>query len=625
VSQLRLNRKVPVLRFNRNRNTGTLLLSALRHLPLLLLALLGACAETPPPAAPPAPTASIDEFFQRFTDDWVRRNPNLAISTRYFEGEEQDRLSREITPVSRSYRLETIRIAREGLAELATVDRDALDASRRLSADLMRYQLESVVDDEPYLDYEFPLEQMGGVNVNLPNQFTVVQPVATARDAENYVARLGQIDERMAEAVADSERQAAAGVLPPRFILAATLSQMRRFIGPPPAENPLVTTLRDKMAAVTELAAPRRDELLSAATAVVADQVYPAWANALAVLEAQVPGATDDAGLTRFDRGAELYTERLRHYTTTSLTAAEIHAIGLKEVARIEAEMDALFRTLGYTDGSIKEREERLATDLTYPNTAEGRQRIMADIDGILADALARTASSFDVRPETPVIAQPYPEFRWENAAASYTSPPNDRSRPGIFQMPLRPSQLTRFALRSLVYHETVPGHHFQIALTIENETLPAFRRIRALGGLSASTEGWALYAERFAAEDGWYDDDTAGRLGQLSDALFRARRLVVDTGLHAMGWTREQAIDFGVEASEIERYVVTPGQACAYMIGQLKIVELRERARAALGERFAIRDFHRVVLNAGVVPLELLEREVDAYIADSGGAAGGR
>jgi uncharacterized protein (DUF885 family) len=360
---------------------------------------------------------------------------------------------------------------------------------------------------------------------------------------------------------------------------------------------------------------------VAAATDIVANQVYPAWAKAIAVLETQRPRATDAAGLGRFDRGAELYSERLRNYTTTNLTAAEIHAIGLAEVARIEAEMDTLFRTLGYAEGTIKEREERLQADLTYPNTAEGRQRIMADIDAILADALARTAGSFDVRPETPVIAQPYPEFRWENAAASYTAPPSDRSRPGIFQMPLRPSQLTRFALRSLVYHETVPGHHFQIALTIENETLPAFRRIRALGGLSAVTEGWALYAERFAAEDGWYEGDTAGRLGQLSDALFRARRLVVDTGLHAMGWTREQAIAFGIEASEVERYVVTPGQACAYMIGQLKIVELRERARAALGERFSIRDFHGVVLNAGVVPLELLEREVDAYIADRGGA----
>jgi uncharacterized protein (DUF885 family) len=587
--------------------------------PFVLL-LLAACAEPPPPPAP-AHTASIDEFFERFTDDWVRRNPNLAISTRYFSGEEQDRLSREITPVSHAHDLETIRIARDGLAELATFDREALTPAQRLSADLMRWQLTSLVDDEPYLDYQFPLEQMGGVNVNLPNQFTVVQPVTTARDAENYVARLAQIDERMAEAVADSEAQAAAGVLPPSFILVATIAQMQRFVAPPPADNPLVTTLRDKMAAVAELDAAQRDELVAAAADIVANQVYPAWAKAIAVLETQRPRATDTAGLGRFDRGTELYSERLRNYTTTNLTAAEIHAIGLAEVARIEAEMDTLFRTLGYAEGTIKEREERLQADLTYPNTAEGRQRIMADIDAILADALARTAGSFDVRPETPVIAQPYPEFRWENAAASYTAPPSDRSRPGIFQMPLRPSQLTRFALRSLVYHETVPGHHFQIALTIENETLPAFRRIRALGGLSAVTEGWALYAERFAAEDGWYEGDTAGRLGQLSDALFRARRLVVDTGLHAMGWTREQAIAFGIEASEVERYVVTPGQACAYMIGQLKIVELRERARAALGERFSIRDFHGVVLNAGVVPLELLEREVDAYIADRGGA----
>lgn len=589
----------------------------LRLLSLLLIALLGACAERPPPAPPAPPAASVDEFFQRFTDEWVRRNPNLAISTQYFEGEEQDLLSREITPVSRAYQLETIGIARTGLAELAAFDRDALTPSQLVSVDMMRWQLESVVDDEPFLDSDFPLEQSGGVNVNLPNQLVVVQPVATPRDAENYVARLAQIDERMAEAVAESERQAAAGVLPPRFILTATIAQMQRFVAVPPAENPLVTTLRDKASSIAALAAPRRDELLADATAVVADEVYPAWHAAIAGLEAQLARATDGAGLARFERGAELYTERLRHYTTTNLTAEEIHAIGLAEVARIEAEMDASFRALGYTEGSIKEREERLAADLAYPVTEEGRRRIMTEIDAILADALARTSTSFDVRPETPVIAQPYPEFRWENAAASYTPPPSDRSRPGIFQMPLRPSQLTRFALRSLVYHETVPGHHFQVALAIENEELPAFRRIRAFGGLSASTEGWALYAERFAAEDGWYEGDTAGRLGQLSDALFRARRLVVDTGLHAMGWTREQAIAYGIEASEVERYVTDPGQACAYMIGQLKIVELRERARAALGERFAIRDFHRVVLNAGVVPLDLLEREVDAYIAE--------
>jgi uncharacterized protein (DUF885 family) len=586
--------------------------------------LLTACAEPPQPAVGPAPapsqSAAIDDFFQRFTDEWVRRNPNLAVATQYFSGDEQDRLNREITPVSRAYRLETISIARAGLAELGMLERGTLTANQQLSADIMRWQLESVIDDEPFLDFDFPLQQMSGANVELPNQLTVVQPVATPRDAENYVARLTQIDDRIGEAVVDSESQAAAGVLPPRFILAATISQMERFVAPEPAANPLVTVLSNKMASVAELSTQRRDELAATAAAVVAAEVYPAWQRAIDVLRAQLPRAADDAGIARFPRGTELYAERLRHYTTTNLTAAEIHAIGLAEVARIETEMDALFRTLGLTEGSIKEREERLTADLAYPNTPEGRREIMAEIDAILADALARTADSFDVRPQTPVIAQPYPEFRWENAAASYTSPPNDRSRPGIFQMPLRPSQLTRFALRSLVYHETVPGHHFQIALAIENDELPAFRRIRALGGLSASSEGWALYAERFAAEDGWYEGDAAGRLGQLSDALFRARRLVVDTGLHAMGWTREQAIAYGIEASEVERYVVNPGQACAYMIGQLEIVELRERARQRLGDRFSIRDFHRVVLGAGVVPLEILERVVETHIGDRAG-----
>ena len=180
---------------------------------------------------------------------------------------------------------------------------------------------------------------------------------------------------------------------------------------------------------------------------------------------------------------------------------------------------------------------------------------------------------------------------------------------------------MTKFGLRTLVYHETVPGHHFQIALELENDTNPRFRQIRAFGGISALIEGWGLYAERLAAESGWYDDDLEGRLGQLDAALFRARRLVVDTGIHAKRWTRQQAIDYGIEASEIDRYVVNPGQACAYMIGQLKIIELRDKAQRALGARFSPKAFHNAVLMAGTVPLPILERQVDAYIRTAAGS----
>ena len=200
--------------------------------------------------------------------------------------------------------------------------------------------------------------------------------------------------------------------------------------------------------------------------------------------------------------------------------------------------------------------------------------------------------------------------------AANYNPPAQDGSRPGIVQYPRRLDQMTRFGLRTLAYHEAVPGHHFHLALQSENNDLPRFLQLSAFGIISASVEGWALYAERLAAESGWYEGDVEGQLGQLSDELFRARRLVVDTGIHAKKWTRQQAIDYGIEPSEVERYVVWPGQACSYMIGQLKILELRDKAKSSLGAKFSLRAFHNVVLGAGSVPLEVLERQIDAYIA---------
>jgi uncharacterized protein (DUF885 family) len=236
----------------------------------------------------------------------------------------------------------------------------------------------------------------------------------------------------------------------------------------------------------------------------------------------------------------------------------------------------------------------------------------------MIGDAQRRSASLFVRTPKAPVVARPYPTFREANAAASYNPPAPDGSRPGTFQIPLRPSRMTKFGLRTLVYHETVPGHHFQAALEGENRANPRFRQIRALGFISAFAEGWGLYAERLAAENGWYEGDIEGRLGQLNAALFRARRLVVDTGLHTKGWTRQQAIDYGIEASEVERYVVNPGQACAYMIGELKLVELREKARKGLGPRFDPKAYHDLVLSTGTVPLTLLEQVVDRFISQN-------
>jgi uncharacterized protein (DUF885 family) len=363
----------------------------------------------------------------------------------------------------------------------------------------------------------------------------------------------------------------------------------------------------------------RRTELAGQAAEIVGTQIYPAWKRGIATLQSQLPRANDDAGIWRLQGGADAYAYFLRRFTTTNLSPDEIHQIGLDEVERIEKQMDAIFRGLGRANSSLKERIAQLRQDLAYPKTEEGRKMIMAEVEHILRDGEKRSALLFDHTPKSPVIAQPFPRFREANAAANYNAPAPDGSRPGIFQIPLRPERLTKYGLRSLVYHETVPGHHFQIALQVENKSLPRFRQIGAFGGISALVEGWGLYAERLAAESGWYEGDAEGLLGQLDSALFPARRLVVDTGLHSKHWTRQQAIDYGIEASEVERYVVFPGQACSYMIGQLKIVELREKAKRALAEKFSLRQYHDVVLNTGTVPLDILERQVDAWIRAGG------
>jgi len=563
---------------------------------------------------------SIDDFFREFTDEWVRINPGLATSLRYFTGEEQDRLERQLTPLTIASARQRLQVARKGLADLRKFDRAGMTETQRVSAEVMKWQLGMIVAEEPYWDYSFPLEQMNGWNVSAVERFTVGRPLAKPRDAENYIAALGQVSVRMEEAIAESRRLAAKNVIPPRFILEATIKQIQNFVDPSPGQNPFVTAFADKMASLSQgtgaIPAAQREQLRAEAEKVVVTQIYPTWKKAAATLQSQLPRSTNDAGLWRLKGGPEAYAFSLRRYTTTNLTADQIHEIGLQQVSRIETQMDTLLRKLGRTAGPVKERIAKLKLDLQYPNPAseESRAQIMLDIDAIIRDAEKRAALLFDLRPKAPVVAQPFPRFREANAAANYNAPAPDGSRPGTFQFPRRIEWMTRFGLRSVVYHETVPGHHFHIALQVENKELPRFMQVRALGGISSITEGWGLYAERLAAESGWYGDDIEGQLGQLDYELMRARRLVVDTGLHAKRWTRQQAIDYGIEASEVERYTVYPGQACSYMIGELKILELRDKAQKTLGNRFALREFHNVVLRTGSVPLEVLESQVNAY-----------
>ena len=565
---------------------------------------------------------SIERFFDEFTDEWVRRDPDLATATRYFSGAEQERLEQQLTPNTRAWTLERIALAKRGLKQLDGFDTAKLDESQRISAQLMRWLLDSVVRGEQYMDYRFPLDQFGGANVQLVETLTLRHPLATEKDASNYVKRLAQMGQRMDESLVEAKRIAAQGMIPPAFIIKTTLASMRTFRDVAPDQNALVTVLAQKMGAIEGMAPEQRTKLQAEAARLVGADVYPAWDRAIKLLESLQPKATDDAGLWRYKGGADAYAFFLSRFTTTTYTAEQIHQIGLQQVAKIEAEQDAILKQIGRTEGTVRERIEKLRNDLRYPDpTSEAsRAAIMKDTNAFIQDALKRSPSLFDLQPKTPVIAQPFPRFREASAAANYNRAPLDGSRPAIFQIPLREQRMTKFALRTLVYHETVPGHHFQIALEQENANLPRFRQARVLGGISALSEGWALYAEKLVAENGWYDGDPEGKLGMLDAQLFRARRLVVDTGLHAKRWTRQQAIDYGIEASEIERYVVNPGQACAYMIGQLKLLELRDHARDTLGAKFSPQAFHNVVLKTGTAPLDMVAGEVDRYIRTTSG-----
>lgn len=574
-------------------------------------------AAAAPLALAQAQDSKIETFFLDFANRWMRGNPEGATAARYFTGDVQDELERQLTPQTRERRAQRIALAREGLQQLRTFDPAEMTEIQRLARDTMEWQLDILVRGEQFLDYDYPFQQMNGINVGLVEYFTVRRPMVRLRDAENYVAALGQVLARMNEGREEAERLQQQGIIPPRFILNATIKQMRSFIDPAPASNPFLSTFREKVAAIAGIPEARRDAMLNEAHRIVRDQVYPGFGRAIELLESQLPLSKDDAGLWRFRGGNEAYAFFLEQFTTTKMTADQIHSLGLEQVAKIEAQMDQHLRALGRRDGSVKERVEKLKLDLQYPDpTGEAsREKIIRDLDAMIREAERRAALLFDIKPKAPVEVRPFPTFREANAAANYNAPSPDGSRPGVFQFPRRIENMTSFRLRSLVHHETVPGHHFHIALQVENTELPRFMQLRTLGGISAITEGWGLYAERLAVEENWYDGDTEGLLGALDSELFRARRLVVDTGIHSKAWTRQQAIDYGIEASEVERYSVYPGQACSYMIGQLKIIELCEKARVALGDKFNLRDYHTLVLRAGSVPLPILERQVESFI----------
>lgn len=573
---------------------------------------LGAgCASVMPSSKP-----DFDGWAEGFAADWVRLAPERATFSQYFTGAEQAALDGQLSPQSLGHRTRVRAAAREGLAQLGRFDPAALTPDQRTGAATIRWSLERTLAAEPYEDHNFLFNQFGGLQIRLVSLFSEAQPLRTPEDVGPFIERLSQVDQRIDEGIARVRAAALRGLLPPRFILERSRTQVEDFLAPAAEKNLLVEALDRRSALIEALSPADRAAALATATQLVDQRIRPAWQRLLALMNELHPRTTDDAGLWRLPDGAAAYAQALAGATTTPLGADEIHAIGLREVARIEGEMDGVLRTLGRTNGSVEERMKALRLEMQPPASPDPRPALIDRFRTIVADNQRRSQALFNLQPKAPIEVKREPPLTEKTAAAHYSTPAPDGSRPGVFWAPLPGPVFNVPGMRSLAVHEAVPGHHFQLTIQQERTDLPRWRQRQVFGGGSAYTEGWALYAERLAIDNGWYEGDPQQLLGALDSQLFRARRLVVDTGLHAKRWTREQGIAYGISAQEVERYVANPGQACAYMIGMLHLLDLRDHAHKAMDGRFDARDFHDVVLRTGSVPLDVLGDVVQRWSA---------
>ncbi len=578
----------------------------------------------------------------------VAQNPDAALAG-FFEAIDAAELER--SPESRAYR--GIRTGqnrwddRSDAAEAAANAADikalaemrarfagaALSPESKVSYRLFERTMEQRIAAYGFRDNGLVFDHMDGLHSAYPAFLINIHRVASKADAQDYVARLQALGPALEADIARSEARAARGVMPPKWVFPLVLSDARNTISGAPfdasgVDSPL---LADFTAKLEKLDLPAAEKLVlhAAATAALKASVQPAYARLIATLEAQQARAGTEDGLWRLPNGAADYARRLAGYTSTSMSAEDIHALGLAQVQRIHGEMLAVARQTGFA-GELPAFFAQMRSDARFflPEGEAGKAEYLKRANGFLADIAPKLPQYFRDLPKSALVVQAVEPFREATAGkAFYTSPATDGSRPGIVYVNLyRLADMPTTEMEALIYHEGVPGHHFERASATALKGLPPFRRY---GGYTAYTEGWGLYAEALAKDMGQYRDPYSD-FGRLQMELHRAIRLVVDTGIHHKRWSREQAIAWtlansaeseGAVAKAIERYVVLPGQATAYMIGRLKISELRSRAEAALGDKFDIRDFHAVVLRSGPVPLDVLETNVDAWIAEVYGA----
>lgn len=510
------------------------------------------------------------------------------------------------------------------LARLRAIDVAKLTGLNRWNHASVLYSTQ--IQDDIYRDFAtvgtpYAVTQLTGCYQSIPDFLDSQHTIETAADATAYLARLGGFAVAVDQESAQVRHDVALGVVPPDFILTKALIQLRALRDAPADQANLVQSLvrRTKAKGIA-------GDWQAKASAIYTSRVQPALTRQIDLLAGLQAGAVHDAGVARLPKGPQIYTKMLEYYTTSTMGPEEIHRAGLDLIAQQSAQIDTILKAQGLSQGSVGQRLRALFDDpqYRYPNTDPGKEVLIADLNKLVVKMQARLPEWFGTLPKMPLTIRRVPKATEAGAPGGYyMSGSLDGKRPGAYYINLRDTaEVPRWTLPTLTYHEGIPGHHLQGTLALE-AGLPEIRKVQFFSGYG---EGWALYAEELAVEMGAYADDPLGHVGQLHDAMFRAVRLVVDSGMHAMGWSREKAIAFftdtigdpeTVATTEVERYCIWPGQACSYMLGKIDWLRLREKAKAALGPRFDIRKFHDAGLLPGAMPLTVLDQCIEAYIAE--------
>lgn len=515
------------------------------------------------------------------------------------------------------------------LERVMALDESQLDEQTAVSWLLMKQQLEQEIDDYKWRHYNYPVNQMFGMHSSVASLLINQHGISEVSDAEDYIARLNGLPTLFEQLAENLDTRAEKGIIAPKFVYPYVIDDSENIISGAPFDDGEPSALWDDFSTKVDsldIDADKKDELMESARQAMLESVKPAYEQLISAVKDIEEQATTEDGAWKFPNGEEFYNNALQSTTTTELTADEIHQIGLDEVDRIHGEMRVIMEEVGFK-GSLQEFfvHMRNSEEFIYPATDEGRQRYIDEATAYIDDMRERLDELFINKPKADLTVKAVEPFREKSAGkAFYQQPSMDGSRPGIYYANLYDmASMPTYQMEALAYHEGIPGHHMQIAMAQELEGVPNFRKY---GRYTAYTEGWGLYTEFLPKEIGLYEDPYSD-FGRLAMELWRAVRLVVDTGIHDKKWTREEGIEFYVTNTPnaradavkmVERHIVMPSQATAYKIGMIKILELREKAKSELGDDFDIREFHDVVLGSGPVPLNVLEQFVNDYISDT-------